>query len=30
MPEIKDILSIPFDIWMHKNMPLEISANTVL
>ncbi|MHB1680304.1 MAG: hypothetical protein ACYCTB_07345 [bacterium] len=30
MPEIEDILSIPFDIWMYKNMPLEISANTVL
>ncbi|MCL4321274.1 MAG: formate dehydrogenase accessory protein FdhE [Deltaproteobacteria bacterium] len=30
IPEIEDILTIPFDIWMHKNMPLEISANAVL
>ncbi len=30
IPEIEDILTIPLDIWMHKNMPLEISANTVL
>jgi transcription elongation factor Elf1 len=30
MPEIEDILSIPFDIWMHKNMSLEISANTTV
>ncbi len=29
IPEIEDILTIPLDIWMHKNMPLEISANTV-
>ena len=28
IPEIEDILTIPFDIWMRKNMPLEISANT--
>lgn len=25
IPEIEDILTIPFDIWMHKNMPLENS-----
>ena len=30
IPEIEDILTIPFDIWMHKNMPLEISANMSL
>ncbi|MHB8232809.1 MAG: hypothetical protein ACYDDB_07910 [bacterium] len=27
IPEIEDILTIPFDIWMHKNMPLENSVS---
>ena len=30
IPEIEDILAIPLDIWIHKNMPLEISANMSL